>query len=378
MTSAARQDPGPRRPAHSRRIAVGVGVALLVAGVVVGREALREHRGPGGARPLQGVPPRGPSGLRLLVTNDPTPFVLDVDTGANRPVTGLPTGDDRSTHVESVGEHAVVVSRRDCRGSDCDADSVAYLVRHGATAATRLGAALDVESSRDGRGVWLLSRQDATRCALGQVGLDGRQRRPERPLPCQAVLIEELPAGLLVYGPSRDGGDPWSALVTADGAVRRLPQVVDGTAGGNLVLSTVEPGRQVALTDLGSGASHRLPWPSSLDGHVMGLIGGHPDGRLAHVAFYPALDGAEQTLDVWLLDTISRRWRRLPDMPLRLAPSKPELRWTDDGRLLLLAGHADQLAGVVAVWRPGEPRVALRQVPLPASERHDGFRFAVW
>jgi kynurenine formamidase len=87
---------------------------------------------------------------------------------------------------------------------------------------------------------------------------------------------------------------------------------------------------EAARDGLGSGASHRLPWPSSLDGHVMGPIAGHPDGRLAHVAFYPALDGA------------------------------------------------DQLAGVVAVWRPGEPRVALRQVPLPASERHDGFRFAVW
>ena len=390
MTSAAQQDPRPPwRPAPSRRIAVGVGVVLLVAGVVVGREALREQRGAarsrasqdgqGGARPLPGVPLRGPSGLRLLVTNDPTPFVLDVDTGANRPVTGLPTDDDRSSHVESVGEHAVVVSRRDCRGSDCDADSVAYLVRHGGTAATRLGAALDVESSRDGRGVWLLSRQDASRCALGQVGLDGRQRRPARPMPCHAVLIEELPSGLLVYGSApRNGGDPYSALVAADGAVRRLPQVVDGVAGGNLVLSTVEPGRLIALTDVHRGVSHRLPWPSKLDAHVMGLVDGHPNGRLASVAFYPARNGAEQTLDVWLLDVTTRRWRRLPDMPLRLDSSKPQLRWTADGRLLLLAGLADDPASLVGIWRPGEPRIAVRQVALPRPERRSGYRFAIW
>ena len=93
-------------------------------------------------------------------------------------------------------------------------------VRHGDTAATWLGAASDVETASDGRGVWRLSRQDASRCALGQVGLDGRPRRPPRPAPCDAVLIDELPAGLLVYG--ADG--PYSALLTADGAMRGSPR----------------------------------------------------------------------------------------------------------------------------------------------------------
>jgi hypothetical protein len=379
MTSAAQEDPRPPgRPAVSRRvIAVGVGVVLLVAAVVVGRAARQD--GEDGARPLPGVPLQSPSGLRLLVSVGLTPFILDVDTGAVQPVTGLPTDDDRSTHVESVGKHAVALSRRDCRGIDCDADSVAYVVRHGSTVATRLGGALDVESSRDGRGVWLLSRQDATHCALSQVGLDGQPRRPPQPMPCEAVLIEELPAGLLVYGPApRNGGGPYSALVTADGAIRRLPEVVDGVAAGDLVVSTVEPGRLVALTDVRSGSSHRLPWPSRLDDHVMGLIDGHPDGRLASVAFYPAHRSAEQTLDVWLLDIPTRRWQQLPDMPLRLAPDKPQLRWTADGRLLLLAGLAHDPAGLVAVWRPGEPRVAVRQVQLPEPERRGGFRFVIW
>src|SRR5690348_8861874 len=38
--------------------------------------------------PLHGVPLAGPAGLRLLVSADP-PFVLNVDTGAVRLVTGL-------------------------------------------------------------------------------------------------------------------------------------------------------------------------------------------------------------------------------------------------------------------------------------------------
>jgi hypothetical protein len=370
-------------------VAAGVGV-LLVAAAIIGRTAgweqggeARSRRGQDGqvgAQSLPGVPLRSPAGLRLLVANDPEPFVLDVDSGVMQPVTGLPTDDDRSVHVESVGEDAVVVSRRDCRGSGCEADSLVYLVRHGRTVATRLAAASDVESSRDGRGVWLLARQDSTHCTLGQVGLDGQPRRPTLPVPCESVLIDELPTGLLVYVTgSGNGARPYSALVTADGGFRRLPQVVDGVAGGDLALSTLEPGRLVALTDLHSGASHRLRWPSTLQDHVMGLIDAHPGGRLVSVAFYPAHSGAEQTLDLWLLDLTTRDWRQLPDMPLRLAPSKPQATWTADGRLLLLAGLADDPAsGLVAIWRPGQPRIAVRRVRLPDPGPPSGFRFVIW
>jgi hypothetical protein len=363
-----------------RALAVGVGLVLVAAAVVAARAGLwgqAGQAGQAGARPVPGVPLQGPTGLRLLVASGPAAVVLDVDSGAVEPVTGLPAGDDRSVHVEGVGEDAVVVSRRDCGGRDCDDDAAVYLVRHGDTVATRLAAATDVEASRDGQGVWLLGRRDATHCTLGQAGLDGRPRRPARPAPYELVLIDELPAGLLVYG-TPPGASPYSALVAADGAVRHLPGVVGGVAGGNLVLSTLEPGRLIALTDLGSGVSHRLPWPSRLDDHVMGLVEGHPDGRLATVAFYPARSGVEQTLDVWLLDLATRRWRRLPDMPLRLAPSKPQLQWTVDGRLLLLAGLADEPASVVAVWRPDEPRVAARRVRLPGPGRPGGYRFAIW
>jgi hypothetical protein len=244
----------------------------------------------------------------------------------------------------------------------------------GSLPGTWLGPAADVESARDGRGVWLLSRQDATRCALGQVGLDGRARRPAQPVPCDAVLIDELPAGLLIYGPN----GPYSALVTADAAMRRLPQVVDGVAGGDLVLSTLQRGKLIALTDLRAGTSHRLRWPSTLQDHVMGLIDGHPDGRLASVAFYPARNRGEQTVDIWLLDLGTRRWQRLPDMPLRLGTSKPQATWTADGRLLVLAELADEPAGLVAVWRPGEPRIAVRRVRFPEPGPPSGLRFVIW
>jgi hypothetical protein len=59
----------------------------------------------------------------------------------------------------------------------------------------------------------------------------------------------------------------------------------------------------------GQRVSHRLPWPSTLADHVMGL--------------------------------------------------------------------ADEPAGLVAVWRPGEPRIAVRRVPLPRSGHDGGFRFVL-
>jgi hypothetical protein len=134
MTTAAQPDPRPSwRPATSRRVvAAGVGLALLLVAAV----AVTARWRPDG----QTAAPAVPAGLRLLVADDPAPFVLDVDSGTTRPVTGLPSDGDRSTHVETVGEHAVVVSRRGCRGSDCPANPDVYLVRHGETVATRLGA----------------------------------------------------------------------------------------------------------------------------------------------------------------------------------------------------------------------------------------------
>jgi hypothetical protein len=65
-------------------------------------------------------------------------------------------------------------------------------------------------------------------------------------------------------------------------------------------------------------------------------------------------------------------------MPLRLAPSKPQATWTADGRLLLLAELAGEPAGLVAVWRPGEPRIAVGRVRFPEPGPPSGLRFVIW
>ena len=73
----------------------------------------------------------------------------------------------------------------------------------------------------------------------------------------------------------------------------------------------------------------------------------------------------EEGYDLWLLDTISRRWQHLPDFPAADVVAKAtDLAWTRDGRLVVLTGTAT-LGQVVAVWRPGQPRLAIRPVTLP-------------
>ena len=67
--------------------------------------------------------------------------------------------------------------------------------------------------------------------------------------------------------------------------------------------------------------------------------------------------------DVWLLDPKTRRFTHVPGMPAAVALKFTSMAWTGDGRLVLLAETANH--DVVAVWRPGEKRVALRSVELP-------------
>jgi len=81
----------------------------------------------------------------------------------------------------------------------------------------------------------------------------------------------------------------------------------------------------------------------------------------------PAWDGGPaQLMDVWLLDLRARRWQQLPGMPVLAALKLTGMAWTGDGRLLLL-GSFDRAGDALAVWRPGQDRLAFRRLRLPAD-----------
>jgi hypothetical protein len=317
-----------------------------------------------GALPLGGVPLVGSTGLRLLIADVPAPFVLEVDQGTIQPITGLPTDGERGVSVSPVAEGALVVSFRLC--TSCRGGSSVYLVRRGSTTATRLGTALQVVPSRDGQGLWLLGSQEASRCTVREVALDGRPRRAARQVSCRTGLVAELPAGLLVNAMGAGGRDWHGALLRPDGAVVRVGDPQAQPVVGDLVLRGADRHTALVLHDVGTGANSRLRWPSRPD-YGLGEVTGDPNGRLAIVEF--AKYSPEHRLDLWLLDTRTRRWQHLPDMPARMVPKVTDVQWTADGRVVVLSSN------LLAVWRPGEPRLAVGRVPPP---KQPGGNFLIW
>ena len=315
------------------------------------------------ALPLHGVPLRGPTGLRLLVADAPAPFVLDVDRGTVQRISGLPTDGERGVTVAPLGKDALVLSSRFC---DRCRGSTAYLVRHGRTAAIRLGAVLDAVPAVYGRGVWIRTRGRAGRCTIRELPLEGRRPRAARQVSCRTGLVAELPAGLLVTYTGPLGRDAHSALLRPGGRIVRFRDPSAQPVFGNLVLSGADRRTPLLLHDMSSGVNRRLHWPGR-PGYGLGIATGQPNGRLATVDF--AKYSPTHRFDLWVLDTATRRWRHLPDMPAHVAPKATDVEWTADGRVVILA------TDVLGVWRPGEARLAVRRVKPP---KQPGIKFVIW
>jgi hypothetical protein len=246
--------------------------------------------------------------------------------------------------------------------------------------------------TRDRKAMWIFQYTDATHCTLRQVGLDGRVLRASRPIDCRAGISQDTPAGLLAMNNSSEPGgavvyeliDPASGQVT-----RRFPNQVFaiagdwvlGAAGPQVTYENASNNAQrvpFVLTSLSGTARHELGWPSELPWTDEVRVS--PDGRLIAVAFAAQAD-AGQVLDVWLLDTVTRRWHHLPDMPAGVGLNFTSMAWAADGRLVLLASTGGGGDGgesiLVGVWRPGEARIAVRPVEL--SRREGGSdSFVVW
>jgi hypothetical protein len=311
-----------------------------------------------------GQPVRAPTALRLLVADAPAPFVVDVDRQTVQPITGLPAAGERGVTVAPVGKHALVLSQRFC--ASCPPESELFLLRHHSTVATALGRALQAVPSRDGQSAWIITRRAPGRCMIAKLGLDGRRRHGARPVSCRTGLVAELPAGMLVERTGRRGRGAHSALLRPGGRVIRLPYEQALPVVGNLVLTGADRHRPLHLRDAHTGARFRLRWPSRPD-YGLGEATGEPTGRLAIVEFTKY--SPQHRLDMWLLDTATRRWRHLPGMPARLIPKATDARWTADGRIVILSGH------LLAVWRAGQPRLATQRLPPPTQP---GSQFLIW
>jgi hypothetical protein len=372
-----------RRQLRRRSAVTGVAVVVAAASVAViaarqaqpGRHlpaarATKHHQSArlGVPRALHGVRLAGPTGLRLLVSGDP-PYVLNVDTGAVTPVTGLNVNGNPVLSVLAVGADAVVwLDRRTATGSIPRAEI--YLVRHGTTTATRIATGWQVAPAAGGRAIWLVSFTDAHHCALAELGLDGRVRQPGRPINCSAQLLDTGSGAVLVRG--RQVVDP------ATGRTLLAARGLWAIAGGR-VLSSSGAGGPLTLADLRTGMRWRLAWPSRIGGTDQAVV--RPHGRLIALDFADAAygGGGTQVTDVWLLDPATRHFRHLPDMPAAVNLKFTSMAWTSDGRLVMLAqtNGPQGPRNLVAVWKPGQRQIAVRPVRLP--DRNNGSdTFVIW
>jgi len=311
--------------------------------------------------PLDGVPLTGTTGLQLVAASNP-PLIVDVDTGRVTQVRGLDVRGNPVLTVLGAGDATIVwLERRNARRSVPRAEI--SVVPNGTDRATRIATASQVAPSADGDGVWLKTHLDRYRCTLREIALDGSPRASPRPVPCATRLVDA--GGRALLHRREAVVDPATRRVLAAPAPRLL-----ALAGDVLVTATGQNGSLV-LTDLRTGGTRSLDYPSGI--HGQGGFGQSivdPTGTLVALEFGdPAYQlSSIQVMDLWLLDTKTASLRQLPDMPAAVSLKRTSMSWTTDGRLVLLAEVEDR--ALVAVWRPGQERLAVRSLRLP--ERTSG------
>lgn len=293
--------------------------------------------------------PLGTTDLDLVVANTP-PFVLTVDSGKVNLLPAIPANTRSIVWVVNVGGHAgVVVSKSGTSAS-------VYSVRPPSGRVSFLGRGTKVWAAADSRSVWIQRTVNPSRCQLQRVALDGMQLRAPRPFPCATVTDPDGGALGLVVHRSRviDPASGRTVLSTRSGIV----------AVGRDGVVALNGRRKLELITRGSRQPAELGWPSVLS--TLDRPAVDPRGRFVALAFAdPAWYGSsKQALDVWLLDTSAKTLTQLPGMPAFVSLKYTNMTWTSDGRLVLLAQSDGR--DLVAVWRPGERRLRVAAVALPA------------
>ncbi|HJQ02062.1 MAG TPA: hypothetical protein VJ851_10695 [Jatrophihabitans sp.] len=315
-----------------------------------------------------------PAGLRLL-TNDPVPGILDLDTGRRTRLTGLSSVDQHQTpRLTALPGGDVVLVYPDPAGSSgraylADQQGRARLIGVGAVALP--GADGSILLSRFAT----VASTDPTWPLQTLTAIDRHGNELwSYPVPGNSVALAGTERGVLlaVYHP--DGITAQIVLLDPDtGRLRELGTGSSGLTADDqhaLWLSTgcsQQPATHCLLmvTDLVTGTSRS--WPVSGNGPSFGLIA--PDGRSVALAWYTTFsaDGSSaQPGHLDILDLATGRSSRAAGV----APAVkrlPSLAWLPDNRTLLLAlAWPDHWR--IAWWQGGGSRPTSWPVSLPATE----------
>ncbi|MFI6318962.1 hypothetical protein ACIBG8_15640 [Nonomuraea sp. NPDC050556] len=307
--------------------------------------------------PVAGLPLAAGSGIRLLVDENSAPSMLDVDTGASTLVSGLPQPDPSSITyaTTSSGRHTFV----EVGGPGLNQGRV-YLLQ--GTAARKVDRGWFAFPAYDDSGFWITDQPAyGGSCTVRKVTETGKVLVRPRWTYCGALPSTDTPFGLQAMW--RD-----ESLLLAHDSLRkvgRYPRIVTSNRQELLVEGK---DRKLTLVDPGTGKKRQVDRPSEREAKD-GKAGA--DGRYLAVPFVEG--DMDDRLDLWVLDTRTLEWTRLPSMPLPVDVRRWTMRWSQDGRLILAGGFAQtteeyptdaDFATMIAVWRPGEPSLSLKRLPV--------------
>jgi hypothetical protein len=300
---------------------------------------------------LTGRPGFGPLGLRLLFGGT-NPRVVDLDTGGEHPIAGIPRTTGSSVVLSAVrGALLANVLENEPAG--------VYLVRPGKPA-ERLSAAGYALPSHDGTAAVIFEYRPHWRSMLvTNRSLDGRRqwqwRAPEPALPVRdtatGVLVQPLdpPGSLLLL--RRETGQ----------VVRRIAGTTVAVGDDAVVSAAPECRPRCTLIrtrlDTGATAKFTLPTDEAPDSGVMA-----PGGRWLALAFHAGVGESGTTVAV--LDLHSGAFWPVPGVwaPEPVDRRRATLAWSADAQSLVVAvrgGHSAQ----VGVWRPDVPLEPVTVLP---------------
>ncbi|WP_214109275.1 hypothetical protein [Acrocarpospora catenulata] len=314
-------------------------------------------------RPISGQPLGPGSGIRLFVSGfagaDPAPAVMDVDTGTLTPVVGLPDPDPKITVFTTVrGRHALV----EVAGPAVNQAWV-YLLK--GSRARKLSTGWSAFPAFNDSGLWITDQPvHGGPCTVRKLAENGKLLRHPRWTYCGALPVNDTPYGLHTIHNR-------TSILLAHDSLRKIakyPRIVAWTSRKLLVQ---RQDKDFALVVPGAKKEQPISRPTRSgevwDGEVSS------DGRYIAVPFLGPSSAAHAYLDVWVLDTGTLQWTRLPSMPTPADVKTRRMLWTPDGRLVLAGAfvtspdayplESDHVS-MVAVWRPGEPVLSIKRLPV--------------
>ena len=324
-------------------IAAAVAALALVAGPAASDPVLPN---------LEGIALEDGSGLTLLAAGE----LIDIDTVGRQAIGGLPA-DPWTWWAFQQGRHVVV--QVDCL--DCAVGLEVFVFELGGDAPARRIATERFVTPGAGETLLEMEYDSPTSCRLERIDLDGNVIDPPRAIGCDIRPVGEMDAGIIARDYVNTAADDTVVLdpTTLRELVRwRVPLKFHAIVGNQVLLSDRDEFR---IVDLATNEAVRIDAPDAVGHPGEGLVS--PDGRFVAIEYR----SPEQIMDLWLLDLERLAWLHAPSMLVHAMVKRAAPVWTADGRLAVVGtfGLGDY-RHLLAVWRPGDPDLAIREVDTDA------------